>query len=166
MGVIDEVLQANRYFAMTFSMRFLSAEPAKRLAVLSCMDARTPVKQMLGLRPGDAHILRNAGGIVTEDVLRSLAVSHHLRGTKELMIINHTDCGMMRATDEELYSRIRDMTGRDTEAPRRFFTFTDWEANVREQMQKVTSHPWFQDGFVVRGFLYDVETGRLKEVSP
>ena len=165
MGAIDEVLQANRYFAMTFSLRFLPAEPAKRLAILSCMDARTPVEQMLGLRPGDAHIFRNAGGIVTEDVLRSLAVSHHLRGTRELMIINHTDCGMMRVTDDQLLARLREITGRDADLPHRFYSFSELETNVREQVQKVSTHPWFQESLIVRGFVYEVQTGCLTEVT-
>ena len=121
--------------------------------------------EFLGPELGDAHILRNAGGVVTEDVLRSLIVSYHIGGTRELMIINNTKCGMLTFRDEELASRLRSETGKVPVVPARFLTFTDLEENVREQIDKVRSHPWLPGSLGIRGFIYDVDTGRLMEVS-
>ncbi len=165
MSAIDEVLKANQAYAAQFAWGELPIPPARKLIVLACMDARLIVSQVLGLKPGDAHILRNAGGVVTDDVLRSLLISHHLLGTQELMIIEHTDCGMLTFADDELLERLRQKTGTAVVAPARFFAFRDLEANVREQIEKVRSHPWIPEHFVVRGFIYDVKTGRLHEVS-
>jgi carbonic anhydrase len=139
--------------------------PARKLAVVACMDARLVVSQILGTKPGDAHVIRNAGGIVTEDALRSLIISHHLLGTHEFMIINHTDCGMLTFQDGDLHRRLINETGTDAVAPARFFAFPELEANVRRQIQKVKSHPWVPKEIPVRGFVYDVKTGRLKEVK-
>ena len=164
MSVIDETLRANDYYAVTFSLRFAPAEPTRKLAVVACMDARMNIENLLGLRTGEAHIIRNAGGIVTEDVLRSLIVSHHLLGTQEFLILNHTDCGMMRFHDEELWARLVQTTGTTAASPARFYTFQDLESNVREQIEKVRAHPWIPDAIPVRGFIYDVNSGRLQEV--
>ncbi len=120
---------------------------------------------MLGLKTGDAHIIRNAGGIVTEDALRSLIISHHLLGTQEFMVINHTDCGMLTFKDEELRQKLQQQTGTVTVAPVYFHAFSDVEENVRQQVQKVKSHPWIPKHIPIRGFVYDVKTGRLTEVS-
>ncbi len=164
-SVIDEVLRANDYYANTYSLKYLTSEPVKKLAVVTCMDVRTTVEQMLGLRVGDAHIIRNAGGIVTDDALRSLLISYHLKGMREVMVINHTDCGMMMAqSDAEIRERMEQLTGRTAASPLHFHAFTDLEANVREQVAKVRTHPWFMDEVTVRGFVYDIDTGRLKEV--
>jgi carbonic anhydrase len=165
MSAIDEVVQANAAYAAQFAWGDLSAPPTRRLIVLACMDARIVVSQILGLKPGEAHVLRNAGGIVTEDVLRSLLISHYLLGTREFMIIAHTDCGMMTFTDDDLFRRLRQETGTAVVAPARFFAFRDLEENVREQVQKVRAHPWVPAALLVRGFIYDVKTGRLREVS-
>src|SRR5947209_13954259 len=135
--------------------------PARKLAIVACMDARLTVDQALGLNTGDAHIIRNAGGVVTEDVLRSLLISHYLLGTQEFLIINHTDCGMLTFKDEELRDRLERMTGSVTMAPFHFHAFTDLEENVREQMERVKSHPWLPEHVPVRGFVYDVKTGKL-----
>ncbi len=123
------------------------------------------VEEMLGLKTGDAHIIRNAGGIVTEDALRSLIISHHLLGTQEFMVINHTDCGMLTFKDEELRQKLQQQTGTVTVAPVYFHAFSDVEENVRQQVQKVKSHPWIPKHIPIRGFVYDVKTGRLTEVS-
>ena len=123
------------------------------------------VDQILGLKTGDAHIIRNAGGIVTEDALRSLLLSHYLLGTLEFIIINHTDCGMLTFKDEEVRAKLQQLTGTATVAPVHFHAFSNLEENVRQQIQKVTSHPWIPKQIPVRGFVYDVKTGRLKEIS-
>jgi carbonic anhydrase len=138
--------------------------PARKLAVVACMDARLTVEQVLGLETGDAHIIRNAGGIVTEDAIRSLIISHTLLGTQEFMIINHTDCGMLTFEDDELKSRLQKETGVTAATPETFHAFSELEDNLREQVQKVKSHPWIPQGIPVRGFIYDVKTGRLAEV--
>jgi carbonic anhydrase len=165
MAVIDELLAANQEYARNFPHGGLPMRPARKLAVVACMDCRQAVFQMLGLKQGDAHIIRNAGGIVTEDALRSLIISHHLLGTQEIMIINHTDCGMLTFKDEELRSRLQQLTGTAVVAPAHFHAFPDLTANVREQVQKVRSHPWVPESVSVRGFIYDVKTGKLNEVS-
>jgi len=164
MSIIDEVLKSNETYARSFALGQLAMPPARKLAIVACMDARLTVEQALGLKTGDAHIIRNAGGIVTEDALRSLIISHHLLGTQEFLIINHTDCGMLTFKDEELRARLQTSTGAAVVSPARFYTFGDLESNVRQQMQKVKSHPWIPGDIPVRGFIYDVKTGRLKEV--
>ena len=165
MSAIDDVLGANQTYAQGFNLGHLPMPPARKLAVVACMDARLTVSQLLGLKTGEAHIIRNAGGIVTEDALRSLIISHHLLGTNEFMIINHTDCGMLTFKDDELRKKLQTQTGTATVAPVRFHAFTNLEANVREQIQKVRSHPWIPKHIPVRGFIYDVKSGKLNEVS-
>ena len=128
---------------------------ARKLAVIVCMDARLTVEPMLGLKTGDAHILRNAGGIVTEDALRSLIISHHLLGTQEFIIINHTDCGMLTFKDDELHTKLQQQTRTTAVVPAHFYAFTNLEENVRQQVQKVKSHPWVPNQIPVRGFIYD-----------
>ena len=139
--------------------------PARKLAVVACMDARLTIEPMLGLKTGDAHIIRNAGGIVTEDAVRSLIISHYLLGTQEFMIINHTDCGMLTFKDHELHARLRQQTGSEAVAPAAFHSFGRVEENVRSQILKLRSHPWIPQAIPVRGFVYAVETGRLTEVA-
>lgn len=165
MSVIEEVLRANEHYAGSFTLGHLPMPPARKLAVVACMDARLTVEQVLGLRTGDAHVIRNAGGIVTDDAVRSLIISHHLLGTQEFMIVNHTDCGMLTFKDDELRAKLRRATGTATVAPDSFHAFSDLEDNVREQIQRVRSHPWLPSHIPVRGFIYDVRTGRLSEVS-
>ncbi|MGE5645405.1 MAG: beta-class carbonic anhydrase [Acidobacteriota bacterium] len=165
MSVIDEVLQGNQNYASKFNAGQLPMPPARKLAVVACMDARLDVARILGLKPGDAHVIRNAGGIVSGDALRSLIISHHLLGTEEFMVINHTDCGMLTFRDQELFDRLRKSTGTSTSAPASFHAFTSLEENVREQIQNIRSHPWLPKSIPVRGFVYDVKTGRLNEVD-
>lgn len=165
MSTIDALLAYNETWARTFNLGHLPVSPARKLAIVACMDARLTVERALGLGTGDAHIIRNAGGIVTDDVLRSLVISHHLLGTREVAVINHTDCGMASFSDLELEARLERETGHAAIAPARFYAFTDLEANVRTQMRKIRSHPWVPAHVGVRGFIYDVRSGRLKEVT-
>lgn len=167
MGVTDEVLKANEEYAKNFKFGDLPMPPGRKLAIVACMDARVTVEELLGLKTGDAHIIRNAGGNITEDALRSLIISHHLLDTQEFMIINHTDCGMLTFTDEELRKKLREQTQAGTRGvlPASFYSFSDLEENVRNQIQKVKSHPWIPKDIPVRGFIFDVKTGRLNEVS-
>src|SRR5574340_958599 len=165
MSAIAEVLAANESYAQDFNLGHLPMPPARKLAVVACMDARLSVEQMLGLETGDAHVIRNAGGIVTEDALRSLLISHYLLGTEEFLIINHSDCGMLTFKDEELRERLEKETGRAAVAPVHFHAFANLEENVRRQISRVRSHPWIPRHVPVRGFVYDVRTGRLREVQ-
>jgi carbonic anhydrase len=163
----DSVLERNRKYAEEFKRGGLPGRPpGLRLAVLACLDCRIHVSELLGLELGEAHIMRNAGGIVTEDVLRSLIISYQIGGTREFMIINNTKCGMLTFKDEELAARLQRETGKTPVVPARFFAFTDLEENVRQQIQKVKSHPWIPESLPVRGFIYDVDTGKLAEVAP
>lgn len=163
MSVIDEVLTANEIYSQTHELRRLTPRPERRLAVLTCMDTRLSVRT-LGLKPADAHIIRNAGGIVTDDSLRSLLVSHYLLGTQEFMVINHTDCGLMHTTEQDLRTRIENLSGTAAIAPAFFFAFQNIEENVHHQLQKLRTHPWIPKEISIRGFVYDVTTGRLREI--
>jgi carbonic anhydrase len=163
MSVIDEVLEANEVYARTHELRRLTPRPARKLAVLTCMDTRLSI-QTLGLKTGDAHIIRNAGGIVTDDVLRSLVISHYLLGTEEFMVINHTDCGLMLTTEQDLRTQIQNRAGTAAVAPAFFYTFQNIDENVRHQLQKLRTHPWIPKQVAVRGFVYDVSCGRLREI--
>lgn len=165
MSITDDALGANRSYSAQFNLGSLAMPPAKKLAVLACMDARLDVELVLGLKPGEAHIIRNAGGIATEDALRSLIISHHLLGTQEFMVINHTDCGMLTFKDHDLAARLKKQTGVVPVAPAVFHSFTNLEDNVREQVGKLRAHPWIPREIPVRGFIYDVKTGRLSEVA-
>lgn len=165
MAVIEEVIKANESYAQNFTIGDLPMPPGRKLAVVACMDARLTVEEVLGLKTGDAHIIRNAGGIVTEDTIRSLIISHHLLGTQEFLLIHHTDCGMLTFKDEELRAKLQQQTGTATVAPVHFHAFSDLEEDVRQQIQKLKSHPWIPKHIPVRGFIFDVKTGKLHEVS-
>ena len=164
MSVIDEVIEANKRYAERFDLGHLPVFPARKLAIVACMDARLTVEQALGLKTGDAHIIRNAGGIVTEDVLRSLIISHHLLGTQEFMVINHTECGMQNFKDEDLKKQLEEKTNTTAAIPEEFHPFSDLEENVREQVEKIKAHPWMPKDVPVRGFVYDIREGKLYEV--
>jgi carbonic anhydrase len=164
MSTTDEVLAANQQYASKFDKGNLAMPPAKKLAILACMDARLTVEQLLGLKTGDAHIIRNAGGIATEDALRSLIISHHLLGTQEFIVINHTDCGMATFTDDQLLGKLEQKTGVSAVTPSHFHAFKDVEQNVRRQVARIKNHPYVRD-IPVRGFVYDVKSGKLSEVS-
>jgi carbonic anhydrase len=164
MSVIDEALSANTTIASNYDPG-RGKPPAPRLAIVTCMDPRlTNIGQMLGLADGDADVIRNVGTVIDDDTVRSLVVSNRLLGSREIMIINHTDCGMLKFADKEMEDRLRKETGQAPIAPARFYSFTDVEENTREQIQKARSHPWIPQDVPVRGFVYDVNTGRLSEV--
>lgn len=164
MSAIDDVIEANRAYALDHDPHLLSPRPRKRLAVLTCMDTRLD-RITLGLHHGDAHFIRNAGGIATEDALRSLLISHYLLGTQEIMVINHTDCGLMKATEQEMHDEIESLAGGPANVPVHFHAFKDVEENVREQLRRLASHSWIKRELVLRGFVYDVMTGHLTEVK-
>ncbi len=164
MGAIDEALKSNETYASNFNLGKLPIPPARKIAIVACMDARLTIEPMLGLKTGDAHIIRNAGGVVTEDALRSLLISQQLLGTNEVMIINHTDCGMLTFKDADLFARLERETGASAVSPEQFHSFSNLEENVRRQVRKLRSHPWIPKSFTIRGFVYDVKTGRLSEV--
>jgi carbonic anhydrase len=140
-----------------------SATPRRKLAVLACMDARVDPARVLELEQGDAHVIRNAGGVVTDDALRSLAISQHLLGTEEVVLIHHTDCGMLTFTDEEFADRLESETGR--RPVWRAHAFSDLEGSVREGMERIRRSPFVPRTDSVRGFVYDVATGRLREIG-
>lgn len=164
MNAIDLVLRANHSFALDYDPTQVSPRPRMRLAVLTCMDTRLS-RAALGLDAGDAHIIRNAGGIATDDAIRSLLLSHYVLGTQEFMLINHTDCGLMKASEEELHRRIEAKAGLPANSPVVFHAFSDVEANVRKQLESLRAHSWIRsDKILIRGFVFDVHTGRLTEV--
>ena len=165
MSAIDDALKANEKYYQTFTAGMLDVRPRKNLAIVACMDSRMDIFAMLGIDPGDAHVIRNAGGIITDDMIRSLLVSHHLLGIQEIMIINHTDCGLQHVREDELRTKLLREFGKIAVAPECFHAFTDVQENVRLQVLKARSHPWIRPGVAVRGFVYDVRTGRLEEVT-
>jgi carbonic anhydrase len=171
MTIIDEALSANATMSNDYDPS-RGKPPAPRIAIVTCADPRlTNIGQMLGLADGDADMIRNFGTVIDDDSIRSLVLSTRLLGSREIMIINHTDCGMLRFTDGEMEDRLRKETGRKETgrapiAPAKFYSFSDAEANTKEQIQKARSHPWISPEVPVRGFVYDVSTGRLSEVFP
>jgi carbonic anhydrase len=165
LSVADELLQANEQFVRSFNLGNLAVQPKRHVAVLACMDSRILFERCLGLKPGDAHMIRNAGGIATDDAIRSLIVSHHLLDTQEFIIINHTDCGLLKVREEQLKEELTAKMGTPAGAPERFHAFDDLEENVRRQVHRVKSHPWIPKHIPVRGFVYDVKTGKLSEVK-
>src|SRR5580698_4212126 len=166
MSLTDEALSANASIAHGFDPS-RGNPPKPLIAIVTCADPRlTDIEQMLGLAHADVDMIRNFGTVIDDDAIRSLVLSTRLLGSREIMIINHTDCGMLKFTDDEFEDRLRKETGRAPIAPAKFYSFTDAEANTKEQIQKARSHPWISSAVPVRGFVYDVETGRLSEVFP
>jgi len=163
MTVTDELLHNNDAYAAAFDKGELALPPAKRLAVVACMDARLDVAAILGLEPGDAHVIRNAGGVVTDDEIRSLAISQRLLGTEEIILIHHTDCGMLTFTDDEFKRSIQDDTGVKPEWAAE--SFPDLDEDVRQSIARIRSSPFVPKKDSIRGFVYEVETGKLREVS-
>jgi len=157
MPVVDEIREANRSYASEFSKGDLPMPPGRKFAVVTCMDARLDPAKFLGLDEGDAHVIRNAGAVVTDDAIRSLVISHHLLGTQQAMVIAHTDCGMLTFKDEELQDRL----DTDTE----FHAFPDLEQNVRSGVRKIRDSSLLPDSFEVRGFVYDVKSGELRDIG-
>ena len=163
MSAIDEFLANNETYASKFSGRSMARSPAKQIAAVICMDARLDTAAFLGAAEGDAHVIRNAGGVVTDDVIRSLAISQRLLGTREVMLIHHTDCGMQTFTDADLKQQILDDTG--VTPPFAMEAFTDIDDNVRLSVDRVKASPYIPHKDQVRGFVYDVESGQLREVT-
>jgi len=162
MSVVPDFLKANETYAARFRKGDLPMPPARRVAVLACMDARLDPARVLGIEEGDAHVIRNAGGRAA-DALRSLAISQHLLGTREVVVIHHTDCGMLTFTDEQLRTKVRESTGEPTDAA--FLPFTDLEQSVRDDVQAIRSSRLLPPDVSVTGFVYDVKTGRLRRVD-
>jgi carbonic anhydrase len=165
MSIIDKALAANRNYAKDYYPA-LGKRPAPKLAVVTCMDPRlSDLPGILGLPQGDLDVIRTGGPAVTEDVLGELVVSTRVLGTTEILLLNHTGCGFTTFTDDELNSKLSASTGDASPAPMRFFSFKDPEENSREQIRKVRAHPWIAKDVPVRGFIFDVETGLLREVQ-
>lgn len=163
MSSTDELLANNERYASSFDKADLPLAPAKKVAVVACMDARLNVYAALGLQEGDAHVIRNAGGVVTDDEIRSLAISQRLLGTEEIILIHHTGCGMLTFTDDEFRAAVEEDTGiRPEWAPE---SFKDLEGDVRQSIARIKASPFVPRTDAVRGFVYEVETGRLREVK-
>jgi len=163
MSAIDEFLANNETYASKFSKGSLPMPPAKQIAAVVCMDARLETGALLGLVEGDAHVIRNAGGVVTDDVIRSLTISQRLLGTREVMLIHHTDCGMLTFTDADLKQQILDDTG--VNPPFDMEAFTDVDGDVRQSIDRVKTSAFIPYTDQVRGFVYEVESGQLREVT-
>lgn len=163
MDAIEELLANNRAFASALPPRHLDVRPCRRLAIVACMDSRLDVFAALGLGSGEAHVLRNAGGVITDDVIRSLAVSQRRLGTREVMLIHHTDCGMQKLTDDGFRAELQRTAGI---APSfAIESFDDLDADVRQSILRVRRSPFLPHRDAVRGFVYDVDTHRLREVD-
>jgi carbonic anhydrase len=166
MTIIDRAVEANRVYARNYSPT-LGGRPAPKLAVVTCMDPRlSDLPGILGLPESDIDVIRTGGPAVTEDVLAELIISNRVLGTTEILLLNHTGCGFTTFTDEEMNATLTAATGDASPAPMRFFSYRDPEQNTREQIEKVRSHPWIANDVPVRGFIFDVETGLLREVHP
>ncbi len=163
MTELEKLLQANEDYARTFKHGKLLIPPARKLAIVACMDARLTVEDFLGLQTGDAHIIRNAGGIATDDALRSLIISHELLGTNEFLVINHTDCGMLTFTDKDLQTKLRDKYNADARKIT-FHAFDDLADNVKQQVKRIRTTPFIPEDVPVHGFIYHVENGSLEKV--
>ncbi|MGN6815570.1 MAG: beta-class carbonic anhydrase [Solirubrobacterales bacterium] len=163
MNTIDHLLENNRSFADTLAERHLDVHPSRQLAIVTCMDSRLDVFAALGLGDGEAHVLRNAGGVITDDVIRSLAISQRRLGTREVMLIHHTNCGMQTLTDDGFRMELQETTG---VAPAfAIESFSDVDEDVRQSIRRVLSSPFIPHRDNVRGFVYDVDTHRLREIE-
>jgi carbonic anhydrase len=159
--VTDQLLENAKRYAERFDKGDLPLPPAKKVAVVACMDARLIPTRVLGLDEGDAHVIRNAGGVITDDEIRSLAISQHLLGTEEVIVLHHTDCGMVSFTNEDFKARLRDATGQEPSWNAE--AFTDIDESVRESIRRIEGSP-FIPRKNVRGFVFDVKDGSLREV--
>ena len=163
MSVTDEFLANNERYAASFDQGDLPLAPGKKVAVVACMDARLNPYAILGLQEGDAHVIRNAGGVVTDDEIRSLAISQRLLGTEEIILIHHTDCGMLTFSDDEFKAQVQSDTGIKPEWA--VEAFSDLDDDVRQSIARIKANPFIPHKDSVRGFVYEVETGRLREVA-
>jgi len=162
-SVTDELLRNADAYAESFDKGDLPLPPARKVAVVACMDARLNPYGLLGLQEGDAHVIRNAGGVITDDEIRSLSISQRLLGTEEIVLIHHTDCGMLTFTDDEFKRSVQDDTGIKPEWAAE--AFPDLEEDVRQSVARVQASPFIPNKASVRGFVYEVETGKLREVA-
>jgi carbonic anhydrase len=163
MNTIDELFDNNREFAAGLAERHLDVEPSRHLAIVTCMDSRLDVFAALGLGDGEAHVLRNAGGIITDDMIRSLAISQRRLGTREVMLIHHTDCGMQKITDDGFRMELQETTGVSPSFA--IESFVDVDEDVRQSIRRVRSSPFLAHRDMVRGFVYDVDTHALREIE-
>jgi carbonic anhydrase len=163
MSVTDELLRNNEEYVSSFDKGDLPMPPGKHIAIVTCMDARLSPYVMLGLQEGDAHVIRNAGGVITDDEIRSLMISQRLLGTEEIMLIQHTDCGMLTFSDDELKAQIHEDVGLKPHFSME--SFSDLEEDVRQSVARIQASPFIPHKESVRGFIYEVETGRLREVN-
>ena len=163
MTVIDQLLENAQHYAETFDKGDLPLPPAKRVAVVACMDARINPYGLLGLSEGDAHVIRNAGGVITDDEIRSLAISQRLLATEEIMLIHHTDCGMLTFSDDDFRRQVQADTGIKPEWAAE--AFDDLETDVRQSIARIKASPFIPNKTQIRGFVYEVESGRLREVT-
>jgi len=163
MSETDELLENNAAYAESFQKGDLPLPPARGVAVVACMDARLDVHKILGLEEGDAHVIRNAGGVITDDEIRSLTISQRLLGTREIILIHHTDCGMLTFSDDELKAQIHEEVGMKPHFSME--SFSDLEEDVRQSIARIKASPFISHKQSVRGFIYEVETGRLREVT-
>lgn len=163
MSVTEELLDNARRYPEHYANAHLSPAPARGLAIVACMDARIDMFSLLGLETGDAHVIRNAGGVITPDAIRSLAISQRLLGTREVMLIHHTDCGMLSFTDDEFRARVRADTGLTPDWA--VEAFADLDANVRQSITRIVTNPFIPHKDSVRGFVFDVKNGALREVT-
>jgi carbonic anhydrase len=163
MTVIDELVRNAARYADAFDKAELPLPPAKRVAIVACMDARLNPYGLLGLSEGDAHVIRNAGGVITDDEIRSLSISQRLLGTEEIMLIHHTDCGMLTFGDDDFRRQVQRETGVKPEWPAE--AFDNLEDDVRQSIARIKASPFVPNKDKVRGFVYEVETGRLREVT-
>jgi carbonic anhydrase len=159
----DELLANSESYASSFSKGDLPVSPARKVAVVACMDARLDPARLLGLEEGDAHVIRNAGGVVSDDAIRSLAISQNLLGTDEIVLIHHTDCGMLTFSDDEFAAKLEEETG--SRPDWKAHCFGDLDEDLRNCIARIKADPFIPHTEHVRGFVYEVETGRLREVS-
>jgi carbonic anhydrase len=161
-STIDELVRNANSYSESFESGDLPLPPAKRVAIVACMDARLNPYGLLGLREGDAHVIRNAGGVITDDEIRSLSISQRLLGTEEIMLIHHTDCGMLTFSDDDFRRQVQQETGIKPEWSAE--AFDDLDEDVRQSIARIKASPFIANKDQVRGFVYEVETGRLREV--
>ena len=163
MTAIDDLVANNEAYAAQFDKSDLPLPPARKLAIIACMDARVSPYALLGLKEGDAHVIRNAGGVVTDDEIRSLAISQRLLGTEEVMLIHHTDCGMLTFNDDDFKRQVEEDTGIKPQWA--VEAFSDLDRDVRQSVARIKASPFVPHRDRVRGFVYEVESGRLREVT-
>jgi carbonic anhydrase len=162
-GIFDELMEHNKAYAKRFDLGHLQTPPVKKLVILTCMDSRMDLEQLLGLSVGDAHMIRNAGGLATEDAIRSLILSTHLLGTRAIAVIQHTQCGLMAITDDEFRRRLSSDTGSDA-SRLQFHAFRDIDQNIAQNVLRIRRNPFLPSEIQVRGYAYDVTTGALREI--